>query len=159
MTDRLISERLKKTPEGFSRTDVQLAVIPVLTAITSYHNYLEQSRQVQKLVCRNQTPSVFLTGFYDKFYASIYKTTLDYVGIIRLEPGCLSSHAANNRMYSALGRNNMVLLSVPEEAGHKTHFLAVNDQISLIIYQTDFTFAFYYYYYSYLNTIHARTHH
>lgn len=48
MTDRLISERLKKTPEGFSRTDVQLAVVPVLTAITSYHNYLEQSRQVQK---------------------------------------------------------------------------------------------------------------
>lgn len=46
VTDRLISERLKKTPEGFSRTDVQLAVVPVLTAITSYHNYLEQSRQV-----------------------------------------------------------------------------------------------------------------
>lgn len=46
MTDRLISERLKKTPEGFSRTEVQLAVVPVLTAITSYHNYLEQSRQV-----------------------------------------------------------------------------------------------------------------
>lgn len=46
VTDRLISERLKKTPEGFSRTEVQLAVVPVLTAITSYHNYLEQSRQV-----------------------------------------------------------------------------------------------------------------
>lgn len=139
MTDRLISERLKKTPEGFSRTDVQLAVIPVLTAITSYHNYLEQSRQVQRLVCRNQTPSVlFLTGYYDKFYASIYKTTLGYVEKTRLEPGCLSSHAANNRMYSALDRNDMVLLRVPEKAGHETHFLAVNDQISLIIYQTDF---------------------
>ncbi|CAL8240107.1 unnamed protein product, partial [Gadus morhua 'NCC'] len=37
----LTSERLKKTPDGFSRTDVQLAVVPVLTAITSYHNYLE----------------------------------------------------------------------------------------------------------------------
>lgn len=46
VTDRLISERLKKTPEVFSRTDVQLAVVPVLTAVTSYHNYLEQSRQV-----------------------------------------------------------------------------------------------------------------
>uniref|UniRef100_A0A4W5JL70 Tuberin-type domain-containing protein n=1 Tax=Hucho hucho TaxID=62062 RepID=A0A4W5JL70_9TELE len=46
VTDRLISERLKKTPDGFSRTDVQLAVVPVLTAITSYHNYLEQARQV-----------------------------------------------------------------------------------------------------------------
>lgn len=50
VTDRLISERLKKTPEGFSRTDVQLAVVPVLTAITSYHSYLEQSRQVHSVV-------------------------------------------------------------------------------------------------------------
>lgn len=49
VTDRLISERLKKTPDGFSLTDVQLAVVPVLTAITSYHSYLEQSRQVTSL--------------------------------------------------------------------------------------------------------------
>uniref|UniRef100_A0AAQ5ZI65 Tuberin n=1 Tax=Amphiprion ocellaris TaxID=80972 RepID=A0AAQ5ZI65_AMPOC len=48
---RLISERLKKTPDGFSRTDVQLAVVPVLTAITSYHNYLEQSRQRELVQC------------------------------------------------------------------------------------------------------------
>ncbi|KAG9337414.1 hypothetical protein JZ751_028835 [Albula glossodonta] len=47
VTDRLISERLRKTPDGFSRTDVQLAVVPVLTALTSYHSYLEQSRQVR----------------------------------------------------------------------------------------------------------------
>ncbi|XP_013884014.1 tuberin [Austrofundulus limnaeus] len=51
VTDRLISERLKKIPEGFSRTDVQLAVVPVLTAITSYHNYLEQSRQRELVQC------------------------------------------------------------------------------------------------------------
>ncbi|XP_054460561.1 tuberin isoform X2 [Anoplopoma fimbria] len=51
VTDRLISERLKKTPEGFSRTDVQLAVVPVLTAITSYHNYLEQARQRELVQC------------------------------------------------------------------------------------------------------------
>ncbi|KAA8595134.1 hypothetical protein FQN60_012269, partial [Etheostoma spectabile] len=51
VTDRLISERLKKTPEGFSRTDVQLAVVPVLTAITSYHNYLDQSRQRELVQC------------------------------------------------------------------------------------------------------------
>ncbi|KAK2919269.1 tuberin isoform X1 [Channa argus] len=51
VTDRLISERLKKTPEGFSRTDVQLAVVPVLTAITSYHSYLEQSRQRELVQC------------------------------------------------------------------------------------------------------------
>lgn len=47
MTDRLISERLRKTPDGFARMDVQLAVVPVLTALTSYHSYLEQSRQVR----------------------------------------------------------------------------------------------------------------
>uniref|UniRef100_A0A8C7L8M6 Tuberin n=1 Tax=Oncorhynchus kisutch TaxID=8019 RepID=A0A8C7L8M6_ONCKI len=51
VTDRLISERLKKTPDGFSRTDVQLAVVPVLTAITSYHNYLEQARQRELVQC------------------------------------------------------------------------------------------------------------
>ncbi|TKS69065.1 Tuberin Tuberous sclerosis 2 protein -like protein [Collichthys lucidus] len=51
VTDRLISERLKKTPEGFSRTDVQLAVVPVLTAITSYHKYLEQTRQRELVQC------------------------------------------------------------------------------------------------------------
>ncbi|KAG7281917.1 hypothetical protein CRUP_002975 [Coryphaenoides rupestris] len=49
VTDRLISERL--TPGGFSRTDVQLAVVPVLTAITSYHNYLEQPRQRELVQC------------------------------------------------------------------------------------------------------------
>uniref|UniRef100_A0A7N8X6V2 Tuberin n=1 Tax=Mastacembelus armatus TaxID=205130 RepID=A0A7N8X6V2_9TELE len=43
--------RMKKTPEGFSRTDVQLAVVPVLTAITSYHSYLEQSRQRELVQC------------------------------------------------------------------------------------------------------------
>ncbi|KAM9314058.1 tuberin isoform 2-T2 [Pholidichthys leucotaenia] len=51
MTDRLISERLKKTPEGFSRTDVQLAVVPVLTAVTSYHTFLEQPRQRELVQC------------------------------------------------------------------------------------------------------------
>ncbi|XP_023815363.1 tuberin isoform X2 [Oryzias latipes] len=51
VTDRLISERLKKTPEVFSRTDVQLAVVPVLTAVTSYHVYLEQSRQRELVQC------------------------------------------------------------------------------------------------------------
>ncbi|XP_058632523.1 tuberin isoform X3 [Onychostoma macrolepis] len=51
VTDRLISERLKKTPDGFSLTDVQLAVVPVLTALTSYHSYLEQSRQRELVQC------------------------------------------------------------------------------------------------------------
>uniref|UniRef100_A0A8C1GP71 Tuberin n=1 Tax=Cyprinus carpio TaxID=7962 RepID=A0A8C1GP71_CYPCA len=43
--------RLKKTPDGFSLTDVQLAVVPVLTALTSYHSYLEQSRQRELVQC------------------------------------------------------------------------------------------------------------
>ncbi|XP_059410754.1 tuberin-like isoform X2 [Carassius carassius] len=51
VTDRLISERLKKTPDGFSLTDVQLAVVPVLTALTSYHSYLEQPRQRELVQC------------------------------------------------------------------------------------------------------------
>ncbi|XP_016369598.1 tuberin [Sinocyclocheilus rhinocerous] len=51
VTDRLISERLKKTPDGFSLTDVQLAVVPVLTALTSYHSYLEQCRQRELVQC------------------------------------------------------------------------------------------------------------
>ncbi|KAK1803071.1 hypothetical protein P4O66_021606 [Electrophorus voltai] len=51
VTDRLISERLKRTPDGFSRTDVQLAVVPVLTTLTSYHSYLEQSRQRELVQC------------------------------------------------------------------------------------------------------------
>ncbi|XP_053471231.1 tuberin isoform X2 [Ictalurus furcatus] len=51
VTDRLISERLKRTPDGFSRTDVQLAVVPVLTALASYHSYLEQSRQRELVQC------------------------------------------------------------------------------------------------------------
>ncbi|XP_064414804.1 tuberin isoform X2 [Latimeria chalumnae] len=51
VTNRLITERLSNTPDGFSRTDVQLAVVPVLTALTSYHNYLDQARQRELIHC------------------------------------------------------------------------------------------------------------
>ncbi|XP_047220193.1 tuberin isoform X3 [Girardinichthys multiradiatus] len=51
VTDRQISDRLKKMPEGSSRTDVQLAVVPVLTTITSYHSYMDQSRQRELVQC------------------------------------------------------------------------------------------------------------
>uniref|UniRef100_A0A4W4GNY0 Tuberin n=1 Tax=Electrophorus electricus TaxID=8005 RepID=A0A4W4GNY0_ELEEL len=47
----LCSMRLKRTPDGFSRTDVQLAVVPVLTTLTSYHSYLDQSRQRELVQC------------------------------------------------------------------------------------------------------------
>ncbi|XP_043945122.1 tuberin isoform X2 [Protopterus annectens] len=51
VTDRTISDRLRGTPDGFSRTDIQLAVVPVLTALTSYHNYLDQVRQRELIQC------------------------------------------------------------------------------------------------------------
>ncbi|XP_048407710.1 tuberin isoform X2 [Stegostoma tigrinum] len=51
VTDRQLAERLRNTPDGFSRTDVQLAVVPVLTVITSYHIYLDQSKQREFVHC------------------------------------------------------------------------------------------------------------
>ncbi|XP_053326984.1 tuberin isoform X2 [Spea bombifrons] len=45
LTDRNASDRLHNTPEGFSRTDLQLAVVPVLTALTSYHPNLDTLKQ------------------------------------------------------------------------------------------------------------------
>ncbi|XP_032872681.1 tuberin isoform X3 [Amblyraja radiata] len=51
VTDRQLAERLRNTPEGFSRTDVQLVVVPVLTVITSYHVYLDQTKQREFVHC------------------------------------------------------------------------------------------------------------
>ncbi|KAG8433275.1 hypothetical protein GDO86_017530 [Hymenochirus boettgeri] len=52
LTDRTTSDRLYNTPaDGFSRTDLQLAVVPVLTALTSYHQYLEVSKQRDMVRC------------------------------------------------------------------------------------------------------------
>ncbi|XP_063286542.1 tuberin isoform X2 [Pelobates fuscus] len=45
LSDRTASDRLYNTPDGFSRTDLQLAVVPVLTALTSYHPYLDIAKQ------------------------------------------------------------------------------------------------------------------
>ncbi|KAM5332100.1 tuberin isoform 2-T3 [Glossophaga mutica] len=47
-------ERLRGTPEGFSRTDLHLAVVPVLTALISYHNYLDKTRQWEMVYCLEQ---------------------------------------------------------------------------------------------------------
>nr|KAF6356333.1 TSC complex subunit 2 [Myotis myotis] len=47
-------ERLRGTPEGFSRTDLYLAVVPVLTALISYHNYLDKVRQREMVYCLEQ---------------------------------------------------------------------------------------------------------
>ncbi|XP_064151444.1 tuberin isoform X5 [Loxodonta africana] len=47
-------ERLRGTPEGFSRTDLHLAVVPVLTALISYHNYLDKTKQREMVYCLEQ---------------------------------------------------------------------------------------------------------
>ncbi|XP_032316060.1 tuberin isoform X3 [Camelus ferus] len=47
-------ERLRGTPEGFSRTDLHLAVVPVLTALISYHHYLDKTRQREMVYCLEQ---------------------------------------------------------------------------------------------------------
>lgn len=47
LSDPKTLERLRGTPEGFSRTDLHLAVVPVLTALISYHNYLDKTKQVR----------------------------------------------------------------------------------------------------------------
>ncbi|XP_037363681.1 tuberin isoform X4 [Talpa occidentalis] len=47
-------ERLRGTPEGFSRTDLHLAVVPVLTALISYHGYLDKARQREMVYCLEQ---------------------------------------------------------------------------------------------------------
>ncbi|KAM3917112.1 tuberin isoform 2-T2 [Leptodactylus fuscus] len=51
LSDRSASDRLYNTPDGFSRTDLQLAVVPVLTALTSYHPYLDISKQKEMVRC------------------------------------------------------------------------------------------------------------
>ncbi|XP_056391557.1 tuberin isoform X4 [Hyla sarda] len=51
LSDRSASDRLYNTPDGFSRTDLQLAVVPVLTALTSYHPYLDISKQREMVRC------------------------------------------------------------------------------------------------------------
>nr|DBA19310.1 TPA: hypothetical protein GDO54_015168 [Pyxicephalus adspersus] len=51
LSDRSAAERLNNTPDGFSRTDLQLAVVPVLTALTSYHPYLDISKQKEMVRC------------------------------------------------------------------------------------------------------------
>ncbi|NXI35896.1 TSC2 protein, partial [Galbula dea] len=49
--DKKTTDRLHGTPEGFSRTDLHLAVVPVLTALISYHNYLDKAKQREIVYC------------------------------------------------------------------------------------------------------------
>ncbi|XP_041433450.1 tuberin isoform X4 [Xenopus laevis] len=61
LTDKTASDRLYITPDGFSRTDLQLAVVPVLTALTSYHQHLELSKQRDMVRCL-ETGLIFRCG-------------------------------------------------------------------------------------------------
>ncbi|XP_040604202.1 tuberin isoform X8 [Mesocricetus auratus] len=54
LSDPKTIERLRGTPEGFSRTDLHLAVVPVLTALISYHNYLDKTKQREMVYCLEQ---------------------------------------------------------------------------------------------------------
>ncbi|XP_037669896.1 tuberin isoform X4 [Choloepus didactylus] len=47
-------ERLRGAPDGFSRTDLHLAVVPVLTALISYHSYLDKTKQREMVYCLEQ---------------------------------------------------------------------------------------------------------
>ncbi|NXM30984.1 TSC2 protein, partial [Oxyruncus cristatus] len=51
MHNKKTTDRLHGTPEGFSRTDLHLAVVPVLTALISYHNYLDKAKQREIVYC------------------------------------------------------------------------------------------------------------
>ncbi|XP_019397411.1 PREDICTED: tuberin isoform X3 [Crocodylus porosus] len=51
LTDKKTTDRLHGMPEGFSRTDLHLAVVPVLTALISYHNYLDKAKQREIVYC------------------------------------------------------------------------------------------------------------
>ncbi|XP_054850623.1 tuberin isoform X2 [Eublepharis macularius] len=51
LTDKKMTERLRGTPEGFSRNDLHLAVVPVLTALISYHSYLDKTKQREVVYC------------------------------------------------------------------------------------------------------------
>lgn len=61
LTDKKTTDRLHGTPEGFSRTDLHLAVVPVLTALISYHNYLDKAKQVgETCVCQGEMTGLSL---------------------------------------------------------------------------------------------------
>uniref|UniRef100_A0A803T8S5 TSC complex subunit 2 n=1 Tax=Anolis carolinensis TaxID=28377 RepID=A0A803T8S5_ANOCA len=51
LTDKKMTERLKGIPEGLSRNDLHLAVVPVLTALISYHSYLDKTKQREMVYC------------------------------------------------------------------------------------------------------------
>ncbi|XP_072838442.2 tuberin isoform X1 [Pogona vitticeps] len=51
LTDKKMTERLRGIPEGLSRNDLHLAVVPVLMALISYHSYLDKAKQWEVVYC------------------------------------------------------------------------------------------------------------
>ncbi|XP_063171223.1 tuberin isoform X2 [Candoia aspera] len=51
LTDKKVTERLRDASEGLSRNDLHPAVVPVLTALISYHNYLDKTKQREMVYC------------------------------------------------------------------------------------------------------------
>ncbi|XP_034276548.1 tuberin isoform X3 [Pantherophis guttatus] len=51
LTDKKMTERLRDVSEGLSRNDLHQAVVPVLTALISYHSYLDKTKQREMVYC------------------------------------------------------------------------------------------------------------
>ncbi|KAL7978997.1 hypothetical protein Chor_015021 [Crotalus horridus] len=51
LTDKKMAERLRDVSEGLSRNDLHQAVVPVLTALISYHSYLDKTKQREMVYC------------------------------------------------------------------------------------------------------------
>ncbi|KAM6424525.1 tuberin isoform 2-T2 [Liasis olivaceus] len=51
LTDKKMTERLRDVSEGLSRNDLHPAVVPVLTALISYHSYLDKTKQREMVYC------------------------------------------------------------------------------------------------------------
>ncbi|XP_032086044.1 LOW QUALITY PROTEIN: tuberin [Thamnophis elegans] len=51
LTDKKMTERLQDVSEGLSRNDLHQAVVPVLTALISYHSYLDKTKQGEMVYC------------------------------------------------------------------------------------------------------------
>uniref|UniRef100_A0A8C6XMY8 Tuberin n=1 Tax=Naja naja TaxID=35670 RepID=A0A8C6XMY8_NAJNA len=51
LTDKKMTERLRDASEGLSKNDLHQAVVPVLTALISYHSYLDKTKQREMVYC------------------------------------------------------------------------------------------------------------
>ncbi|KAF2984149.1 hypothetical protein EK904_007638 [Melospiza melodia maxima] len=92
LTDKKTTDRLHGTPEGFSRTDLHLAVVPVLTALISYHNYLDKAKQSLAWALA-RLPHLY-RNFAAEQYASVFAISLPYTNPSKFNQYivCLAHH-------------------------------------------------------------------